>query len=108
MPKLFGLSFSGIVSFYQAYHKMKYCKNTKKPYRFSLQKLSTRNFLFVDTSYNVVPHDHIAYRYECLESLGKGSFGNVVLVVDHKTREKCALKVVRSDIRFTSQVRICS
>jgi len=30
-------------------------------------------------SYIIVAHDHIAYRYEILKSLGKGSFGQVIL-----------------------------
>jgi dual specificity tyrosine-phosphorylation-regulated kinase 2/3/4 len=30
-------------------------------------------------SYLLVPHDHIAYRYEILKVIGKGSFGQVNL-----------------------------
>lgn len=30
-------------------------------------------------SYLQVPHDHIAYRYEVLKVIGKGSFGQVQL-----------------------------
>jgi len=29
-------------------------------------------------SYIIIAHDHIAYRYEILKSLGKGSFGQVM------------------------------
>lgn len=32
-------------------------------------------------SYLLVPHDHIAYRYEVLKVIGKGSFGQVSLVL---------------------------
>lgn len=31
-------------------------------------------------SYIHVPHDHIAYRYEVLKVIGKGSFGQVWLL----------------------------
>ncbi|VDM30236.1 unnamed protein product [Hydatigera taeniaeformis] len=58
-----------------------------------------------DTTYHEIPHDHIDFRYECIRSLGKGSFGNVVLVIDHKEGKECALKVVRRDIRFTTQAK---
>ncbi|BHF65515.1 hypothetical protein SprV_0200852800 [Sparganum proliferum] len=56
-----------------------------------------------DSAYNVIPHNHIAFRYEVLRSLGQGSFGNVVFAFDHKEQRHVAVKVVRSDIRFTNQ-----
>lgn len=34
--------------------------------------------------YNVVLHDHIAYRYEILVMLGKGSFGQVLFLSPHR------------------------
>ncbi|VDN97602.1 unnamed protein product [Rodentolepis nana] len=58
-----------------------------------------------DTSYHEIPHDHIDYRYECIRSLGKGSFGNVILAIDHKEKMDVAVKVVRRDIRFTTQAK---
>lgn len=58
-----------------------------------------------DTSYHEIPHDHIDYRYECIRSLGKGSFGNVILAIDHKEKSDVAVKVVRRDIRFTTQAK---
>uniref|UniRef100_A0A1A7Z2W2 dual-specificity kinase n=1 Tax=Iconisemion striatum TaxID=60296 RepID=A0A1A7Z2W2_9TELE len=54
-------------------------------------------------SYIQVPHDHVAYRYEVLKVIGKGSFGQVVKAFDHKTQTLLALKMVRNEKRFHRQ-----
>lgn len=56
-------------------------------------------------SYIHVVHDHVAYRYEVLKVIGKGSFGQVVQAYDHKTHEYCALKMVRNEKRFHRQAQ---
>lgn len=56
-------------------------------------------------SYIHIPHDHIAYRYEVLKVIGKGSFGQVVKAFDHKKREHVALKMVRNEKRFHRQAQ---
>lgn len=56
-------------------------------------------------SYIFVPHDHVAYRYEMLKVIGKGSFGQVIKVYDHKTQHYVALKVVRNEKRFHRQAQ---
>lgn len=56
-------------------------------------------------SYLHVPHDHIAYRYEMLKIIGKGSFGQVVKAYDHKTHQHVALKMVRNEKRFHRQAQ---
>lgn len=56
--------------------------------------------------YNVVTGDHIAYRYEIVKVLGSGSFGQVLLAVDHKTGKECAVKVIRNKTRFHQQALI--
>ncbi|KAG8451382.1 hypothetical protein GDO86_003549 [Hymenochirus boettgeri] len=53
--------------------------------------------------YNLVPHDQIAYRYEVLKVIGKGSFGQVAKVYDHKLHQHLALKMVRNEKRFHRQ-----
>ncbi|XP_036387154.1 dual specificity tyrosine-phosphorylation-regulated kinase 3 [Megalops cyprinoides] len=50
-----------------------------------------------------VPHDHLAYRYEFLKVIGKGSFGQVAKVYDHKMHQHLALKMVRNEKRFHRQ-----
>ena len=56
-------------------------------------------------SYFHTPHDHIAYRYEVLKVIGKGSFGQVVKAYDHKLHQHIALKMVRNEKRFHRQAQ---
>ncbi|XP_012587699.1 PREDICTED: dual specificity tyrosine-phosphorylation-regulated kinase 4 isoform X2 [Condylura cristata] len=57
-------------------------------------------------SYMKVLHDHIAYRYEVLEMIGKGSFGQVAKCMDHKNNELVALKIIRNKKRFHHQALV--
>ncbi|KAJ8950360.1 hypothetical protein NQ314_007895 [Rhamnusium bicolor] len=56
-------------------------------------------------SYIHIPHDHVAYRYEVLKVIGKGSFGQVVKAYDHKNHMHVALKMVRNEKRFHRQAQ---
>ncbi len=56
-------------------------------------------------SYTHIPHDHLAYRYEVLKVIGKGSFGQVVKAYDHKNHHHVALKMVRNEKRFHRQAQ---
>ncbi|CAG9334542.1 unnamed protein product [Blepharisma stoltei] len=47
--------------------------------------------------------EHICYRYEISQQLGKGSFGQVFKAYDHKVREFVALKIIRNKTRFHQQ-----
>ncbi|ORX45105.1 kinase-like protein [Hesseltinella vesiculosa] len=53
--------------------------------------------------YLVVRQDHLGYRYEILEELGRGSFGQVVKCFDHKTNTSVAIKLIRNKRRFHEQ-----
>ncbi|KAI7906804.1 kinase-like domain-containing protein [Cokeromyces recurvatus] len=62
--------------------------------------------------YKIVLKDHINYRYEIIESLGKGSFGQVVKCRDHKLAEResmnnsiVAVKIIRNKKRFYAQAQ---
>eukprot|EP01062_Namystynia_karyoxenos_P072418 TRINITY_DN6857_c0_g1_i2.p1 TRINITY_DN6857_c0_g1~~TRINITY_DN6857_c0_g1_i2.p1 ORF type:complete len:745 (+),score=264.75 TRINITY_DN6857_c0_g1_i2:86-2236(+) len=56
--------------------------------------------------YNYVTHDHIGFRFEILNILGKGSFGQVLKVFDYKENRPMALKVIRNKKRFHHQALV--
>nr|CAD2136662.1 unnamed protein product [Meloidogyne enterolobii] len=53
-----------------------------------------------DGVYKVVLHDHLAYRFEIIKSIGKGSFGHVVRAFDHKNKQYVAIKILRKEKKF--------
>lgn len=56
--------------------------------------------------YTIVAGDHLAYRYEIIDVLGKGSFGQVVRCIDHKTGGLVAIKIIRNKKRFHQQALV--
>lgn len=50
--------------------------------------------------------DHLAYRYEILEFLGKGSFGQALKCYDYKTNQFVAVKIIRNKKRFHHQAGV--
>jgi dual specificity tyrosine-phosphorylation-regulated kinase 2/3/4 len=69
---------------------------------------SANNFAYDDErgDYNIVNGDHLAYRYEVIDLLGKGSFGQVVRCIDHKTGILVAVKIIRNKKRFHQQALV--
>ncbi|KND91509.1 Dual specificity protein kinase pom1 [Tolypocladium ophioglossoides CBS 100239] len=56
--------------------------------------------------YTIIPGDHLAYRYEIVDILGKGSFGQVVMCIDHKQGVLVAIKIIRNKKRFHQQALV--
>ncbi|KAF4613397.1 hypothetical protein G7Y89_g15490 [Cudoniella acicularis] len=56
--------------------------------------------------YTIVHGDHLSYRYEIIDVLGKGSFGQVVRCIDHKTGGLVAVKIIRNKKRFHQQALV--
>lgn len=76
----------------------------------SQQQEYKNNFGFDDENGNYIirKNAHIEYRYEILKTLGTGSFGNVVLCVDHKysnpvKQRKVAIKIIKNEINWSLQ-----
>lgn len=56
--------------------------------------------------YKVLIKDHIAFRYEIIALIGKGSFGQVLEVYDHKEKRSIALKIIKNKSKFNQQAKI--
>jgi dual specificity tyrosine-phosphorylation-regulated kinase 2/3/4 len=56
--------------------------------------------------YKIVLNDHLDYRYEMLEPLGKGAFGRVLRCFDHKENRNVAVKIIRNARRFHKQAQV--
>ncbi|RKF62271.1 putative dual specificity protein kinase pom1 [Erysiphe neolycopersici] len=67
-----------------------------------------QNFGYDDDrgDYKIIPGDHIYYRYEIVDLLGRGSFGQVVRCIDHKTGGLVAVKIIRNKKRFHQQALV--
>ena len=50
--------------------------------------------------------DHLGYRFEILEKLGQGSFGQAFKWLDHKTGDSVAVKIIKNDPTFQYQARV--
>jgi dual specificity tyrosine-phosphorylation-regulated kinase 2/3/4 len=48
----------------------------------------------------VVIGDHVGYRYEIIDFLGKGSFGTALGCYDHKEKKSVAVKIVKNKKKY--------
>ncbi len=66
------------------------------------------NFNFNDREgdYQFQKGYHLNYRYEIIELLGKGSFGEAVKCYDHKNKEIVCIKIINSRDEFQNQAMI--
>ena len=71
-------------------------------------QVGVANYGFDDDigNYVIVQGDHLAYRYEIVGILGKGSFGQVCKCLDHKTGKVVAVKIIRNKQRFHTQALV--
>ena len=50
--------------------------------------------------------DHVGYRYEIVEFLGKGSFGTALGCIDHKDKAQVAVKIVKNKKKYYYQASV--
>lgn len=67
---------------------------------------SNNNFDDENGNFKLYKGDHIYYRYEILQLLGRGSFGQVCKCFDHKTKNFVAIKLIKNKRRYHHQAEI--
>ncbi len=89
------------------YPKVHFLGNTGKKIRGSVSNTKNNHGYDDDRGdYKIIMNDHIAYRYEVLTVLGKGSFGQVCKCLDIKHNRMVALKIIRNKKRFHHQALV--
>ena len=90
------------------YKDVYFCGTTNANKHVGELSVDTQNFGYDDDrgDYSIVPGDHLLYRYEVIDVLGKGSFGQVVRCIDHKTGALVAIKIIRNKKRFHQQALV--
>ena len=56
--------------------------------------------------YNTYVGEQVGYRYEIIDILGKGSFGQALKCLDHKTNKLITLKIIKNKKRFYHQATV--
>ena len=72
------------------------CENTVKLKPSKSERLVNNGFDDEEGYYKIQKGDHIAYRYQLIEIIGKGAFGQVIKCLDHKHKELVAIKLVKN------------
>lgn len=67
---------------------------------------SVQNFDDIEGDYIIYPGEQLNYRYEIISILGKGSYGEAVKCLDHKTNEYVCIKIIKSNMQFHNQAKI--
>jgi serine/threonine protein kinase len=88
-----------------------YCVGSHAKKHWATTDQSSCNYGYDDEKgdYQIVIRDHLNYRYEMIESLGKGSFGQVIKCRDLKLNPEnnnlVAVKIIRNKKRFHAQAQ---
>lgn len=79
------------------------------PNVYYLRKEKPQRRIFQQKMQNYFPfcqNDHIAYRYQQIEVMGKGAFGSVIKCYDHKNKRRVAVKMIKDQPKYHDQIRL--
>ena len=89
------------------FDKIYYLADKDKKYKpTKLERLVNNGFDDNDGYYRIVKGDQIAYRFELIELIGKGAFGQVIKCIDHKHKQHVALKLVKNQKKYYYQAAV--
>ena len=71
-----------------------------------LERLVNNGFDDNDGYYRIVSGDQIGYRFEIVELIGKGAFGQVLKCKDHKSGKAVAIKMVKNQKKYYYQAAV--
>lgn len=71
-----------------------------------LERLVNNGFDDSEGYYRIVSGDQIGYRFELMELIGKGAFGQVLKCKDHKTGKLVAIKMVKNQKKYYYQAAV--
>lgn len=66
----------------------------------SYKHLNPEKYTLEDGMYHIIENNHIQFRYQIKENLGKGAYGSVAKVIDHKDLETRAIKIIKKNSRY--------
>ena len=69
-------------------------------------KFEQNNFNDEEGDYKLNIGAHLNYRYEIIECVGKGSFGEAIKCYDHKNNDLVCVKMINSQQKFQNQAKI--
>ena len=85
-----------IISFKEIYYMGFKCPRTEMPATFDDE----------NGNFKLYKGDHIYYRYEVIQLLGRGSFGQVCKCIDHKSKQLVAIKIIKNKRRYQHQAEV--
>ena len=79
------------------YEEVYYLAKAEQKYQpTKLERLVNNGFDDNEGYYRIVSGDQISYRFELIELIGKGAFGQVLKCKDHKSGKMVAIKMVKN------------
>lgn len=82
------------------------CENEQKFKPSNAERLVNNGFDDDEGYYRIQKGDHIAYRFQLIEIIGKGAFGQVIKCLDHKHKELVAIKLVKNQKKYYYQAAV--